>query len=498
MQVEVRPHPRGEKGTRISIEEAAKRAAQGRIDPRVRAWSIEKIVQAGDPPGVIDRAKLLLDALRKERIYIEDPTDADFMPSAACTLVGCQGLTFLGEDCDGLLIAWLAACGSIGIFGAVVGHSYTPNGQLSHVLGGIWDGTSRWYLGDPSTKQVFGTVSKPTRERWVAVHDGRLLCDKNKGCDPKKVESPMARMRPAAEFVGVMGKPSEGAGMVGDPPKQEIQLIVGTPAEQAAMRSEIASGQHQLTTAMNEALLEHEKLMVLRNYLNLPLVDMDLVQSGYGQDASPDDLWTQTDEDNFAQTYSAASWISQYGNEAISGKRPIARRIDTAEIVILGKPGETFVTAEGGTIVSGKLDDPNAIQPSGTMGNPVVWYVIAGAVVIVVAAFAAYSMGHEVLGSYNQTLQTIKLQELKKLYNDRRSAGDTPEQAAAAVNVVSDAVAKQAKANLEGEKPSPLNNLLETVKTVGWVGLGLGILAVGGYAMVQIAPLLKTSDKQTA
>jgi hypothetical protein len=491
VQVQVRPHPRGEEGTRISIEQAAKRAAAGRIDPRVRAWSIEKIVQAGNPPAVFDRAKVLLDALRRERIYIEDPTDSDFMPSAACTLAGCEGLIFLGEDCDGLVIAWLAACGSIGIFGAVVGHSYHKTGQLSHVLGAVWDG-SRWYLGDPSTKQVFGTVSKPTRERWVSVHDGRLLCDKNNGCDPTKVEDPMAKMRPASEFVGVTGKPSDGKGMTGAPPAAEVTLIVGTPSEQATMRNEIAAGNQKLNLAMKEVLLEHEKLMVMREYLNLPGVDMDLVQSGYSSDVSPDEIWTQTDEDKFAQTYSAASWISQYGSEAISGVRPVARRSDTAEIVILGKPNETFVTAEGGTIVSGKLDDPNALQQTGTLGAvPVIWFVVAGVVVIVVAAVTTYALGHEAFGSYNQTLQTLQLQEMTKLYNYRRSVGDTAEQAASAVNVVTDSVAKTAKNNIEAEKASPMSKFMQTVETVAWTGLGIGIIVAGGYAMIQLAPLIK-------
>lgn len=496
MQVEVRPHPRGEAGTRISLEEAAKRAAQGRLDPRTRAWAIERIVRAGDPKGVIDRARILLDALRNERIYIEDPTDSDFMPSAACTLVGCHGLTFLGEDCDGLLIAWLAACGSIGIFGAVVGHGYNlKDGQLSHVLGAVWDGTSRWYKADPSTKQPFGTVSEPARERWICVHDGRVLCDQKHGCDATKVESPMSKMRPYSEFVGVVGGPSTSTGTVGEPPPEQVQFIPGTTENMPEMLGTIATAQVELKDALHQSALEHEKLIVLREYFNKPIVDMDIVQAGYLGDTSisPDDIWSQTEEDNFRKLFRAASLTAKYGDEAVTGKRPVARRTDTNEIVILGQKGEEFVQQQGNDLITGVL---NIAPPSqaGQLGlNPYVIaaIVIAGVATWLLVGYGVYSLAHEGLGTYKQHLQTVQLKEYADLYNKRRSAGDTHEQAQAAVNTVSDAVAKQAKINIEAEEKSPMNKLFGTLETLMWGVFGIGLVVAGGYALINVVPLLK-------
>ena len=505
MQVEIKSHPRGEAGTRVSIEEAAQRAAAARIDPRVRAWSIEKIVQAGNPPAIIDRAKALLDALRKERIYVEDPTDAEFMPSAACTLVGCQGLKFLGEDCDGLLIAWLGACGSIGIFGAVVGHSYNPTGQLSHVLGAVWDGSSRWYKGDPSTKQVFGTVSKPTRERWVAVHDGRLLCDKLNGCDPTKVEAPMTSMRPAAEFIGVVGSPLMGAGTVGDPPPApNVNLIIGTPEDQAVMRKQIADGQDRLRNAMYESIFQHEKLVAMREYFNRPIVDMDIVQNpSIQQDAgaAPDEIWSQTDEANYQNVMKTSSLVYRYGEEAVTGRRPVARRTDNTEIVILGTPNEELVSSQNGEVIVAKIDDPSAVKPRGTLGLPqavVIAIVIGAAVWVAVVMYGVYTVIHEAIGAYNQTLQTLQLQEMTKFYNSRIAAGDTPEQASHAVDVVVGGVTKIAKSNADAETASPMNKFLQTAETVAWAALGIGVIVAAGYAIVQVAPLLKARRALTA
>lgn len=228
MKVERRSHPRGEKGTKISLEEASKRASEGRLDPRTRAWSIEKLLEAGYPASKKDQAAALLAALRRERAYVPDPTDAEFMPSAACQLAGCEGLTFLGEDCDGLLIAFLAAAGSIGIEGAVVGHSYEADGQLSHVLAAVYDGRT-WHTCDPSTDEPFGQVARPTREKWLSVPGGMVMCD---GRTCNRNQAPDLVRRGDGDFVGV-GTPKERRGYVAEPAPQKkdegpaIPLAVG-------------------------------------------------------------------------------------------------------------------------------------------------------------------------------------------------------------------------------------------------------------------------------
>lgn len=495
MEVEIRKHPRGEPGTRISIEEAAKRAAAARIDPRVRAWAIEKIVQAGNPNGVVDRAQVLLEALRRERIYIEDPTDSDFMPSAACTLVGCQGLIFLGEDCDGLLIAWLGACGSIGIFGAVIGHSYSPSGQLSHVLGAVWDGTSRWYKADPSTKQAFGVVSQPTRERWVAVHDGRTLCDKAYGCDPRAVPEPMAVMRKHSEFVGLIGGSMQAGhqGIVGAPPPSS--LFVGSEQDQAQMIEEVKIGREELASVVQDAMYEHEKLLLLREYLNKPLVDILQQQAGGVQQApdsvSPDDLWTQTNEVDFQNEMSAALLALKYSDEAISGRRKLARRTDTQEVVILGKPEETSVQDDNGKLITGKAADAQIVQ-AGLVGYN--WQVYAvmilGVMYVGLIAYGLYTVAHASIGAYKQHLMVAHIKEMNELYAGVIKNGGTHEQGMALVTQVGGHVAAMAKHNLEQQKLDPMAKLLETLETVLVVGMGAGVLVAGGWLLTQIIPVI--------
>lgn len=497
MKVERRGHPRGETGTRASLDEVAKRAAEGRLDPRTRAWAIEKIVQAGNPKPVVDRAAAILNALRRERIYIEDPTDAEFIPSAACTLHGCQGLKFLGEDCDGLLTSFLAAIGSIGIWGAVIGHSYEPTGQISHVLAGVFDG-QKWHRCDPSTKQPFGVVSKPTRERWVAVHDGRVLCDRSNGkCMDSQIEHPLDEMRPVGEFVGV-GRPrfvKENTGMLGTPDAATNVMLPSNPIERAPIAQTLSREVENLDQAITEMRLAHANLVALREELDKPLTDVDVTQSGQMsapdlEEVSGEGLWSQEDEARYQKTLAASNQLLVYGQEALSGHRQVGRRDDNGEIVILGKPDEPRVVMSDDMQQAALLNFPWQPQgavaldsrPSGQVG----WYpILVGAVVIVVgiAAIVGY---HDYTQLEQRKLDSAATRDASIFYQQRRQVGDSHEDALSALNALSAAAAKRAASQVEAAKQSGLGQIGETLQTIMWAAFGLGAVYVGGYTLVSL------------
>ena len=488
MKVEHKSHPRGETGTRVSLEEAARRAAQGRLDPRTRAWAIEKIVQAGDPPSVLERASALLTALRKERIYIEDPTDADFMPSAACTLKGCEGLIFLGEDCDGLLIAFNAACGSIGIFTAIVGHSYSDTRQLSHVLAGVWDG-SRWWHCDPSTKQPFGEASPATRERWICVHDGRMLCD-GPACDPTKIEAPMKKMRPSGDFVGV-GRPfqeREGSGMIGEP-NEEIKLELGNAQQQAEMIRKVTEDTAQLNGSLNEVIYEHERLVALRDYLDKPIAEMDVTQPvNYQNDVSADDVWSQQDEIGYQRAIGPAMLAVKYGQDVAIGHRRVAINPANNEIFILGTPEEAAIDfVDGQPVTSG------GHVSNGTTGwaIPAAALWIGGALVVAIVAVAGFTSYSSYCSNKTAEIQNQSLKELKDFYNQRITAGATPEEAAKDVDQLASAVNKMAAARTqEIRSTDPGMKIMSMVETMAWTAFGVALLGGVVYGAFQLLPLL--------
>lgn len=85
------------------------------------------------------------------------------------------------SQCDDLTIAYLsgylAAVESVGARAAVVGHSYSADRMIGHVLGAVFD-KGRWWYADPSLPDMpFGECKRPTRERVYAVPSGEMFCD---------------------------------------------------------------------------------------------------------------------------------------------------------------------------------------------------------------------------------------------------------------------------------------------------------------------------------
>jgi hypothetical protein len=491
MKVERRDHPRGEQGTRTSIEEAAKRAAEGRLDPRTRAWAIEKIVQAGNPRGRMDRAAVLLEALRRERIYIPDPTDAEFIPSAACTLKGCDGLVFLGEDCDGLLVAFLAAVGSVGIEGAVVGHGYEDDGQLSHVLAAVFDGKA-WHLADPSTDQPFGQVDTPKRERWVGVPGINVLCDSTDGnCNPGSIGSGIsgARMRPQGDFVGV-GAPR---GMVDGPrqprfmpgyvgaPEQGVTSI-NEPWVKESLKLQVAKLRHSIV----ELRYHHGRLAILRTqYMDRPIADVDHSPPTDGQ-------WKLADEEYYQSLLSFSMKALEYGEQALAGKRPVAWDNDTKQIVVGGKEGEPVleIDRQGTMTIKDMPGGGDAVVPaaygSGQVG---ITWLAAGVIVVVVAG--AYATIDRWCDTTDKKTDLALKTDLTYIFEGERKRGATAEEAQQTVDKLGTTISEQARAKAVLKKEE--GSIHDTIQMVVLGTAGVALIGVLAYALISFTPVVKTA-----
>jgi hypothetical protein len=492
MKVERRKHPRGEAGTRISLEEAARRAAEGRLDPRTRAWAIEKIVQAGNPRGRMERAAVLLEALRRERIYIADPTDAEFIPSAACTLKGCDGLIFLGEDCDGLLVSFLAAAGSVGIEGAVVGHGYEDDGQLSHVLAAVFDGKT-WHLSDPSTNQPFGQVDTPKRERWVGVPGINVLCDSQEGvaCSPGNIGSGIGpgRMRPYGDFVGVgaprgmVDGPRQHQGFVGAPEPQSVTSI-NEPWVKESLELQVV----KLRESIVNLRYNHARLEILRReYMNRPIADVDQSPPQEGQ-------WRLADEEYYQSLLSFSMKCLEYGEQALAGQRPCAWDNDTKQIVIGGKDGEpvlemnrrgdmTIKDMPGG---GGDATVPAAYSGAGQVG---LGFLAAGVIVVVVVG--VYAIVKEVCLTVDKRTDLALKTDLVNLHTEMMNKGATPEEATTYVERVGASVSEQARAQAVLKKEE--GSIHDTIQMVVLGAAGIALIGVVAYGLITFTPQLKAS-----
>lgn len=229
--IDRRDQPYGEDGIRFSLIECAKRAASGRLDIDVRAWTMRRLHEAGNPKGPVARARVLHKAMigpLKNGRWAPDPTDAEFMPTARDMIATCKGGKTnedgscpLGEvppffalgDCDDLSLTLgasllsslmlLATTGNAGVYGAIVGHAYTREKMIEHVLCAIW-GEGQWWYCDPSmTSLKFGECKPYTRERAIYVPSLDLACDADVCLAPGGAASNGPPIPVRGDFVGL-------------------------------------------------------------------------------------------------------------------------------------------------------------------------------------------------------------------------------------------------------------------------------------------------------
>jgi len=412
---------------------------------------MERVLWAGYPRDTYSQAQALFEALRRERAYFPDPVDAEFIPSAACQLDGCDGLTFLGEDCDGLVVAFLAACASIGIEGAVVGHSYDASGHLSHVLAAVHVG-DRWVLSDPSTTKPFGQVDTATRQVWVTVPGEKVLCD-GRTCS---VPPNTAGKRMRGEFVGV-GRPQ--GGFMAEP---KAQTYVGSALRQMMIKI-VSDKISHLKRSFERTRREHAKLEMLREEMQESLTDPE--------------HWTNEREAYYQRFSLAYTKTVQYCDEAKSGRRPMMWDENNQEPLVLGEQGEQRVdVTQDGAINIETTQPTDAIEPVG-------WQipVIVGAVVLVAIGSVVTMIA--VSGMMERTLDRALQSSLLKIYDSAVANGATPSEAANIVGKLGNSLS-QATAPAP-EKDTTLGKLSDLVVKATYAAAVVGGLGVGAYFLIK-------------
>jgi hypothetical protein len=112
-RIDKRDHPVGEAGVRSSLEEVAKRAAQGGNHPRVKEWAGEQIhgarLRGVSVKGDRARASILLSAVQQTKTWVPDPVGTEYIKGAhllACSRDDKHGPCFNSGDCfpEGTLV----------------------------------------------------------------------------------------------------------------------------------------------------------------------------------------------------------------------------------------------------------------------------------------------------------------------------------------------------------------------------------------------------------
>ena len=172
-KIVTRKHPSGAQGAFLSLREVCHRILEGRLDPRIRAWSIQTLQKANRPKSHRDRAQALLDGLRSKAMYVPDPSQGEFIQAARLTLcLDDKGFCFAGGDCDDMVIAFGSCCMSVGIPVKVVGQAFDGTNTPTHVIAALETERGEWLRVDPSSeKWPVGQAAPATGESWLDPFD---------------------------------------------------------------------------------------------------------------------------------------------------------------------------------------------------------------------------------------------------------------------------------------------------------------------------------------
>lgn len=159
-------HPPGNEGTNFSLNEMGKFIRDGRNDPRVRAWAGKVLLAAGRPATTAAKAQAILNAIRTQVLYEQDPVNTEMMVKPHVTLCLGKDLCMPVGDCDDLVICFCSAIMSLGYECRIVGAAYNTE-RATHVLCAVLDEKGNWLYVDPSHPTYPVGKSFPASKEWV-------------------------------------------------------------------------------------------------------------------------------------------------------------------------------------------------------------------------------------------------------------------------------------------------------------------------------------------
>jgi hypothetical protein len=98
-KINVRAYPEGVAGIQMSLTECAKAIRNGRLDPDIRGWAGDILVQSGRPSSARAQAQAILDGFRSQVAYVADPVGAEYIASSSATLCLRPGVCVRAHDC---------------------------------------------------------------------------------------------------------------------------------------------------------------------------------------------------------------------------------------------------------------------------------------------------------------------------------------------------------------------------------------------------------------
>jgi len=508
-------YPAGAKGPKFSLDEVARRIRDGRNDVFVKSWAGKVLLAAGKPSTNVGKAQAILDAVRKQTVYVQDPVGTEMIVASRYTLCLDGKLCMPAGDCDDLTVATGSAIMSMGVPVQVVGQSFKGfTEHPTHVLLAI-DTPDGWKRVDPSSPTMAVGEAFPATREWTV--------DPLKKSEAEEVSDTAKGLN--GDYVGIGARPDVfGLGNLPYPNLVGVGDGIVSGATYDAITAQLQTIVMVLEAAVNRLGAALVQVQQTRAQLQ-PETAYD--PEPYAIDSIADfptnGIWTQSMQYVATQLWTVGSTLVQAGHDALDGARQVLVDQNTNEAYVAAAAADPWSLhsiverAEdaiyaffnpAGTIISGfSAKDGKALsaaqvqaEASSTgstgvqgvgVGSPIIW---VGAIVAVtaIAGFTAYF----VMSKYCDSATAAAREATNKAIVDCINSGRcSQQQGQALLSAVSQNRIAELKAQKDTEESNPFSSALGSVeKTVLWV-------VVGGLAFASVYtffPLLKAVAEGSA
>lgn len=250
---------------------------------------------------------------------------------------------------------------------------------------------------------------------------------------------------------------------------QWLGQATDTSATAAAWEAYVRALRDRVNDSFQRATAARATLKRVREQLGLPFM---VEQSGEGQ--APLGAWGADLDQQFLEVGSMVATLSRFADEAIAGKRRLGTDAEGALGLERLDSDATRIEIRGGRPVEIENATNQPIRITGTVSA--LPAILIG-VIVVAAALTTYFAVETICETVEKVAEQKMVETFKVETTKQIQAGATPAQIKALDDSIFDGAAEVHKARAV-EKTQGKSEIPQTIRTVGYVALGLGALYI--------------------
>lgn len=261
---------------------------------------------------------------------------------------------------------------------------------------------------------------------------------------------------------------------------------LGQPADGKAWEAYLTALRDNLQGSWTRAVAAYTGLKTVRTNLGLPfMVEGAGPEGGAAAGMSSASAWSADLDQNAVDAMAMVKIITDALNDAIAGKRKLAWNTDKNQFEIEGLPSDVVRLSLNGDVPIIVTPTGEQTHVNGQVGVPaIVWATTLGVTVLALPAYWAVEKAVNNITDVaeQKTMRTIA----EKSYECVTTGKCTPDEAAKLNQSIYTGAAAVRAQKVEQIKAGnqPTTDITNTIKTVGWIALGIMTL----YVLVKVLP----------